>query len=142
MAIDFQHLLSLKNGVMYEFHHIGIPTIEVREGEMYSPTFKMYTSDGPDVSFRIQYHRFEPGSSLHPLIQTMTHVAFKVSDMHKAIQGRPLLLGPYFPFDGFEVAIVEINGMPIEFIRTDLSEEEIWSDAPKAGSVIYPDTHT
>jgi len=132
----------MNKNVTYEFHHIGIPTTEPRAGENYSSTFKMYISDGPDTNFRVQYHRFEPGSSLHPLIQTMTHVAFKVNDMKKAIEGYPLLLGPYFPFEGFEVAIVEINGMPIEFIKTDLSEEEIWSDEPKINSVVYPEDTT
>lgn len=71
------------NGVKYEFHHIGIPTTKKRDGEKYSSTFKMYTSNGDDPKFRVQYHRFEEGSSLHSLIQTMTHVAFKVSDMQK-----------------------------------------------------------
>lgn len=137
---DMKNLtIKEEDGVTYEFHHIGIPTIDKREGERYSPTFKMYTSDGLGTRFRVQYHRFEDGSSLHPLIKTMTHVAFKVSDMQKAIKGYPLLLGPYFPFEGFEVAIVEINGMPIEFIKTNLSEEEIWGDEPKSNSCIYPE---
>lgn len=131
--------MNKNNGVTYEFHHVGIPTTQKREGEKYSSTFKMYTSDGPNPLVRVNYHRFEEGSSLHPLIQTMTHVAFKVNDMQKAVEGHPLLLEPYFPFEGFEVAIVEINGMPVEFIRTDLSEEEIWSDEAKANSVIYPE---
>lgn len=122
----------------YKFHHIGIPTTQQREGEVYSSTFKMYTSNGEDKNLRVQYHRFEEGSSLHPLIKTMTHVAFKVDSIDEAIIGKPLLLGPYYPFEGFRVAIVEINGMPIEFIETSLSEEEIWS-GPKKGSYIYPE---
>lgn len=130
----------IKNNVTYQFHHIGIPTTEKRKGEKYSSTFKMYTSNGEDPGLRVQYHRFEKGSSLHPLLQTMTHVAFKVSDMQKAIEGHPVLLGPYFPFEGFEVAAVEINGMPVEFIKTDLTEEEIWGDAIKVNSYIYPES--
>lgn len=131
--------MKKNRGVTYEFHHIGIPTMQKRENERYSSTFNMYTSDGTDAIFRVQYHRFEEGSPLHPLIQLMTHVGFKVSDLKKAIEGHSLLLGPYFPFRGFEVAIVEIDGMPIEFIRTNLSEEEIWSDGPNSNSVIYPE---
>jgi len=82
-------------------------------GERYSSTFKMYTSDGSDTSFRVQYHRFEPDSSLHPLIKTMTHVAFKIDNIDELIKNRPVLLRPYVPFPDFHVAIVEINGMPI-----------------------------
>lgn len=128
--------------VVYQFHHIGIPTDQPREGERYSSTFKMYTSNGSDTTIRVQYHRFEPDSPLHPLIKNMTHVAFKVNDMEKAIAGKPLLLGPYFPFEGFQVAIVEMNGMPIEFVKTDLSEEEIWDDGSRVGSYIYPEENT
>jgi hypothetical protein len=68
----------------------------------------------------------------------MTHVAFKVDNMDELIKNRPMLLGPYFPFPGFRVAIVEINGMPIEFIETELSEDEIWN-SPKKGTYIYPE---
>ena len=34
--------------------------------------------------------------------------------------------------------MIEDNGVPIEFIETDLSEEDIWGK-PKASSVIYPE---
>lgn len=123
----------------YIFHHIGIPTTEKKSNERYSSTFKMYTSDCPDTTLRVQYHRFENDSSLHPLIKTKTHIAFKVDNIQEAIAGYSILLEPYFPFEGFEVAIVEINGMPIEFLKTNLSEEEIWGDNIKKHSFIYPD---
>ncbi len=122
----------------YQFHHVGIPITEKRTGEKYSSTFKMYTSGGENEVFRIQYHRFEPDSPLHPLIQTKTHVAFKVASITEAIKGKQLLLDPYFPFPGFKVAIIEEQGMPIEFIETDLSEDEIWNGS-KENTMIYPD---
>ena len=118
--------------VTYEFHHMGIPTTEVHPNERYSPKFKMYTADSEGTSIRIQWHRFEEGCPLHPLIQTKPHPAFKVNDMEKAIAGKNVLLGPYFPLDGFQVAIIEEAGVPIELIRTDLTDEEIWAQA-KAG---------
>lgn len=34
--------------------------------------------------------------------------------------------------------MVEIDGAPVEFLETNLSEEEIWGDSHK-GSVIYPE---
>ena len=127
-----------KEAVSYTYHHMGIPTTEVKEGERYSSTFKMYTTDG-DNDFRIQWHRFEEGCPLHPLIQSVPHTAFKVSSIDLAIKNRKVILEPYYPFEGFRVAMVEIAGAPVEFIETDLSEEEIWGTGPKAGSVIYPD---
>lgn len=122
--------------VQYEYHHMGIPTDKPRVGEKYSPTFKMYTTRG-DNEFRIQWHRFEEGCPLHPLIQSVPHVAFKVSSIEEAIKGKVILLEPYYPFENFRVAMVEIDGAPIEFIETNLSEEEIWGDHHN-GSMIYP----
>ena len=122
----------------YEFHHMGIPTDVPRDGEKYSSKFKMYTTAG-DNEFRIQWHRFEEGCPLHPLIQSVPHVAFKVKSIDEAIKDKPVLLEPYEPFPGFRVAIVEIEGAPVEFIETSLSEDEIWSGDNKSGSVIYPE---
>jgi hypothetical protein len=121
----------------YEYHHMGIPTCEPQENEKYSSTFKMYTTNG-DNEFRIQWHRYEEGCPLHPLIQSVPHVAFKVSSIDEAIKNKEVILGPYYPMEGFRVAMVAIDGAPVEFIETDLSEEEIWGKSHE-GSVIYPE---
>lgn len=120
-----------------EFHHVGIPTRDVRPGERYSPVFKMYTSGGEGPT-RIQYHRFEEGSSLHPIIRELPHVAFKVVSLDEAIEGKVLLLQPYEPFKGFKVAITLEGGWPVEYIETSLTEAEIWNDDAHKNSVIYP----
>jgi hypothetical protein len=122
--------------LQYEYHHIGIPTDKPQADEKYSPTFKMYTTRG-DNELRVQWHRFEEGCPLHPLIQSVPHVAFKVNSIEEAIKGKVVLLEPYYPFENFRVAMVEIEGAPVEFIETSLSEEEIWGGNHK-GSMIYP----
>lgn len=129
--------ISESRSVTYEYHHLGIPTNVTQQGEKYSSTFKMYTTEG-DNDFRIQWHRFEKGCPLHQLVQTIPHVAFKVNNIDEAIKNRKVILEPYHPFDGFRVAMVEIDGAPVEFIETDLTEEEIWTGS-KEGSVIYPE---
>lgn len=117
------------NGVDCSFHHLGIPTIESKPGERYSPLFDMYTADSDCESIRIQWHRFGPASSLHPILKSQPHVAFKVNDLERAISGKPLLLGPYEPIENFHVAIIEDRGQPIELIQTTLTDEEIWARA-------------
>jgi hypothetical protein len=117
------------NGVQCSFHHLGIPTIEKKPGERYSPLFDMFTSDSDCESMRIQWHRFGPASSLHPIIQSQPHVAFKVNHLERAIAGRRRLLGPYEPIENFCVAIIEDHGQPIELIQTTLTDDEIWSRA-------------
>lgn len=112
----------------YRFHHIGIPTDEPRPQEHYSDYFKMYTADHPG-EFRIQFHRFEPDSPLHPLIQKHPHIALQVDELLEATAGKPVLLGPYEPIPGYKVAIINDSGMPIEPIETRLSIEEMWARA-------------
>lgn len=114
----------------YRYHHLGIPTEEVRKNEKYSEAFKMYTSDA-DGDFRIQYHRYEADSLLHPLIKSMPHVALQVDDLQKAIDGYHVLLGPYEPIKDYKVAIIDGGGVPVELIETSLTPEELWGNSKK-----------
>lgn len=128
-----------ENEIRYEYHHIGVPTDKHRKNERYSSTFKMYTTDGNN-DFRIQWHRFEEGCPLHPCIQKLPHLAFKVDSIDKAIRNKVVLLEPYYPFDGYRVVIIEEDGLPVELIETTLSDEEIWSDSHK-NTFIYPNNN-
>lgn len=121
--------MLMRDDVLYEFHHIGIPSSAVRDNERYSPMYRMYTSDGDCELARVQYHRFEVDSPLHPLMRTSPHVAFKVDDLEKAVLGKDLILGPYEPIDGFRVAVIDDHGFPVELIQTALSDEEVWGRA-------------
>lgn len=118
-----------RNGLQYTFHHMGIPTRETRPDERYNAKFCMYTSDSNCGLIRVQWHRFEAGSSLDPIIQSVPHAAFKVSDLRKALEGHRVLLGPYEPIEGFRVAIIEDGGIPVELIERALSDHEIWRSA-------------
>ena len=119
----------LREGVTYTLHHIGIPTEQQRAGERYAAKVGMYTSDDLTGPVPVQWHRFENGSPLHPLMRTVPHVAFRVSNLGKAIEGHTIILGPYEPIDGFHVAVVDNGGVPVEFIETSLSDAEIWGRA-------------
>jgi hypothetical protein len=111
------------NGVQCSFHHLGIPTTEIKQEERYSSLFDMYTSDSGCESMRIQWHRFGPASSLHPIVRSQPHVAFKVDDLRRATAGMRLLLGPYEPIENFRVAIVEDHEQPIELIQTEIKRQ-------------------
>ena len=79
------HAAMKINEIECTFHHMGIPTTEPKPDERFSELFGMYTSDSPCKTLRIQWHRFDGNSSLHPLIRTVPHVALKVADLG----GRP-----------------------------------------------------
>jgi len=117
--------MPLNPDVNYKYDHLGIPPKEVRPGERYVPAFKMFVSGYEDSDFHVQWHRYEPDCELHPLIQTVPHVAFRVDDLDKAIEGRTVILGPYFPLEGYRVAMIEDGGAPIEFVQTQLTEAQI-----------------
>jgi hypothetical protein len=89
----------------------------------------MYTSDSACGLVRIQWHRFTPDSSLDPLVRSLPHPAFKVSDLNRAVAGHRLLLGPYEPIEGYRAAIIEDGGLPIELIETALTDDDIWHRA-------------
>jgi hypothetical protein len=121
--------MFIRDGVIYEFHHLGIPTNEARPGERYSARFGMYTSDSDCQMLHIQWHRFAADSSLHPLVRSLPHPAFKVDNLDRAVVDRKLLLGPYEPITGYRVAIIDDGRMPVELIETTLTDEEIWGRA-------------
>ena len=65
-------------------------------------------------------------------------MAFRVDNLAAAVEGETLLLGPYEPFHGFQVAMIEDDGIPIELIETSLTDHEVFGE-PKAQSTIYPE---
>ena len=120
-----------REGIVYEFHHLGVPSNEVRPNERYSDRFAMYTSDSDCALIHVQWHRFNPDSPLDPLIRSTPHAAFRVNDLDRAVAGYKLLLAPYEPIEGYRVAIIEDGGVPIELVQTELTDEEIWGRAKK-----------
>lgn len=126
----------MKKNVRYEFHHLGIPVQDGKDEGVFSEVAGMYTTDNPG-KFRIQWHRFTDNSTLHPLIKTVPHVAFRVDNLSEAIKDECLLLGPYEPIDDFFVAIINDNGVPVELIQTTLSDDELWHRARAGEGNLY-----
>ncbi|KFA85127.1 MULTISPECIES: hypothetical protein [Enterobacter] len=126
----------MKKNVKYEFHHLGIPVQGSEDQGVFSEVAGMYTTDNPG-KFRIQWHRFTENSTLHPLIKTVPHVAFRVDNLSEAIKGESLLLGPYEPIDDYFVAIINDSGVPVEFIQTTLSDDELWRRARSGEGKLY-----
>lgn len=124
--------------IKYKYHHIGIPTNKPQKNERFSTLFKMYTSDAENSEFKVQYHRYEKDSPLPEILKKNPHVAFKVKNLDEYIKNKKVILEPYYPLEGFKVAIIEDGGIPIELIETNLTDEAIWKSTSKK-SVLYPD---
>ena len=102
---------------MRRFHHIGIPTTERRPDEEHLPQFGMHVSGFEDSPFGVEWMRFDPGSPLPKLVQTVPHVAFEVDDLDRELEGHEILISPNSPAPGMRVAFIVHNGAPIEFLE-------------------------
>lgn len=98
----------------YKYDHFGVPVKQKKHGMIYYPEYKVWCSEFENDPFRIEWIFFEEGSSMHPLIQTVSHVCFIVQDMEKAVHGKKILLQPTHA-EGAQMAFIEVDGVPIEF---------------------------
>ena len=48
-----------------------------------------------------------------------------VDDLDREIKGAKILFGPYSPLPGYRVAMIEEQGVPIELVETNLTDEEL-----------------
>ncbi len=103
----------------WRYHHLGIPTTVPRPGERYLPALKCYVSGFPDSPFGIEWMRFEPGSPVHPLILSVPHLAFEVGDLDRELAEHPfpVLTPPTVPSGGVRVAMIEVDGAPVELLE-------------------------
>ena len=109
----------------WDFHHLGIPTEEVKNGESFHPKFKFYATPFGANPYRGQWHRFPYECELPEILKKVPHLAFRVENLDQEIAGKNVILGPWEPMEGFRVAIIEEEGIPIEFIETEIDDDEI-----------------
>ena len=99
------------------YHHIGIPSDSPREGEKYLEAVKVHLTDSGANPYGIEWLRFEAGSPMPELIQTVPHVGFAVDDISAAIAGKNVIVPPTSPLEGLTIAFIEHDGAPVEFLE-------------------------
>ncbi|MBU1670687.1 MAG: hypothetical protein KKF41_16545 [Actinobacteria bacterium] len=109
------------------YHHIGIPTGEVREDEGYLEGSGVHFSGYDRSAYGVEWLRFDEDSPLPEVVKTVPHVAFQVDDVREAVQGKKVIVEPNSPTEGILVAFIEENGAPIEFIQITSSEEQVFT---------------
>jgi len=100
------------------YHHLGIPTDQPREGEVYLEEYKLYHSGYEDSEFGVEWMRYEEDCPLPGIVKKMPHIAFEVDDIYEEIKGKKVIIRPNSPSEGNIVAFIEEDGMPIELIQT------------------------
>lgn len=105
----------------WKYHHLGVPTNKIMPDETYLPQFKFYVSGFSKSPFGIEWMRFEAGSPVSKLIQTVPHIAFEVDDLDYELSSHDLkvITTPNSHTNGIRVAMIEHNGAPIELIEFD-----------------------
>jgi len=102
-----------------KYNHVGIPTTGRFEGEIALPHLKMTVSDHLDNPFGIQWQRYWEEAPYPELVKTVPHVAFEVDDLAEALEGQRVIIEPNSPSRGVLVAMIEVNGAPIELMQID-----------------------
>jgi len=102
-----------------KYNHIGIPTTGSFDGEIPLPHLKITVSDHKNNPFGIQWQRYWDDAPYPNLVKTVPHVAFEVDDLAAAIAGQRVLIEPNSPSAGVLVAMIAVNGAPVELMQVD-----------------------
>ena len=99
------------------FHHIGIPTNELKPNEKYIKQYKFYVSGFDTSEFGIEWMRFEEGSPISEIVQKIPHIAYEVDNLDTAVKGKQLIGDINSPSKGVRVAMILEDGAPVEFLE-------------------------
>lgn len=102
---------------MREFDHVGLPTDTKQEGEMYVEQTKVWVTDPAAHPYKVEYLRFEPDSPVTGPVRDLPHIAFRVDNLEKAIEGEQVLLGPFNATDTLRVVFIYKDGAVFEFME-------------------------
>ncbi len=102
---------------MRTFHHIGIPSSETHENETYLEEAKLYITDVAASPNKIEWLRFETGSTMPRMLQALPHIAYQVGDLEAEMVGKEVLMEPFSPMEGVTVAFIIEEGAPIELMQ-------------------------
>lgn len=103
----------------WRYHHLGIPTKEVRPGEVHLPHLKLHVSGFSTSPFGVEWMRFDDDCPFAAVVKTVPHVAFAVDDLDRELEacGLEILCPPGAPSEGVRAAMVLHDGAPIELIE-------------------------
>lgn len=102
-----------------KYNHIGIPTSGRFEGEIDVPHLKITVSDHANNPFGIQWMRYWEDAPYPDLVKTVPHVAFEVEYLDSALKDQKIIIAPNSPTPGVMVAMIEVNGAPVELMQID-----------------------
>jgi catechol 2,3-dioxygenase-like lactoylglutathione lyase family enzyme len=109
------------------FDHVGLVTEDPKEGESWVEATRCWVTSPRAHPFNVEWLRFEPDSPVTGALRTEPHVAYRVDDVHQAIENLKVLAEPFDVGNGFlTVAFVEVDGAVVEFMQYTNPNEEGW----------------
>ena len=109
------------------FDHIGVVTGVKQPNESWVEATRVWVTSPRAHRFNVEFLRFEPDSPVTGPLRSDPHVAYRVGDVERAIEGQTVLLEPFDVGDGFlKVAFVDAGGVMVEFMQYASPNEEGW----------------
>jgi hypothetical protein len=109
------------------FDHFGLVTDEPKPGESWVEATRVWVTSPRAHPFNVEWVRFEPDSPVTGPLRTEPHVAYRVDDVARAVEGHTVLAEPFEVGGGFAtVAFVDVDGAVVEFMQYSNPNEEGW----------------
>ena len=110
-----------------KFDHVGLVTDEKKDGESWVEATRVWVTSPRAHPYNVEWLRFEPDSPVTGPLRTQPHVAYRVDDVHRAVEGHRVLAEPFDVGNGFlTVAFVDVGGAVVEFMQYANPDEEGW----------------
>lgn len=108
-------------GKPLRYHHTGVPGTDTWDGEVKVPHLKLAYLPGKLNTYGVEWLRFEEGNENPDVIKFLPHIAFEVDDIDKALVGEKVLYHSGREYPEIIVAMIEVDGISIEFLQIDRS---------------------
>lgn len=114
-----EELPDVTNEWGWKYHHMGVPTDNVKSDERYIEKLKFSVSGFDSCPFGVEWMRFDKDCKMPEIIQKVPHLAFVVDNIDNELEKHNfnVIVPPNAPSNGLRVAMIEYNGAPIEIME-------------------------
>lgn len=109
-----------------QFHHIGLPTDTSQPGEYYVEDTKVWVTDPRRHPYKVEFLRFEADSPVRGPVRDLPHIGYRVDDINEILKGENVLIEPFSPSPGLNVAFILKDGAVIEFMQFESEDNLPW----------------
>jgi hypothetical protein len=111
----------------HTFDHIGIPTADKHDGEVFVEATKVWLTSPRDHPANIEWLRYEPDTDVPFQIRDWPHVAYRVTDIEEAVKGHEVLMETFEIGGGFaKITFILYEGAVVEFMQYRNPDEDGW----------------